>query len=682
MPLSDPKKIAFKLSVPALLGMAGLSLAPSALCAANSDALDDKALKQEIRWLKEEGYVTTATRTRESSAKSGAAVSVITAKELRHMGARTLMDALKRVPGLDVHTTNIGMPAIEVRGLVTDSSEKVLFLINGHSVNNNLVNGGATWTYDQIQIDDIERVEIVRGPGSALYGADAFLAVINVITEHGRDLDGEELLIAGGGRDTRQLNLSTGRETDGLEYALNLNLFDTNGDDSRVEEDGVGRSGELEAWNRHVDVGVNLQHANGFFMQGKYIRRKAGPYVGIANSLNDESVQNYTEYFIEAGQKRAVHDRLDLSLRAYFDHLEANSYWELQSEGVFGGFPDGVQGKPTVKNQKTGVEAQLSWLVEETHKVLAGALFEHQTQFDVKHFTNFDPNTNAPLGSFQDVSDGGNWNGSHRRDLSALYAQSIWDVDDDLRLISGLRYDRYSDFGDELNPRVSMTWQFQPDYHLMLAYGQAFRAPSFGELHNRNNPAIQGNPDLSAEEIETFELGMNARLSPRSKARVTLFRNNISDVIRPGTPYQNFGRLKVRGVEAEWQHRLRSGSSFNLNYTYQYAKNERSHTRAAGVPMHKANAGYTWRYSQYFNAYIGVHHRGAVKRSAGDARAELSDQTGVDLAANWFDVVPALDLQVALYNAADVDLRSPSAAIPDDIPEGGRHLMFEARYRL
>ncbi|MDX1451603.1 MAG: TonB-dependent receptor [Oleiphilaceae bacterium] len=640
-------------------------------------------LAQEIRWLKEENFVTTATRTRESQAKSGAAVSVITRKDLQRTGARNLSDALKRVPGLDVHTTNIGTPAIEVRGLVTESSEKVLFLINGHSVNNNLVNGGATWTYAHFPIDDISRVEIVRGPASALYGADAFLAVINIITERGDELDGEEVLVAGGGRDTRQINLSSGRETGAINYAVNLNLFETNGDDAFVAEDAAGRSGEIEAWGRRVDLGFNLQHDSGLGFQGKYVRRKGGPYVGINNQLNDESEQDFQEYFLELSHEAGMGANTALSSRLYFDHFEADSYWELVSENVLlPDYPDGVQGKPSVKNQKLGIETQFTWLLRDAHKFLAGALFEHQTQYDVKHETNFDPNTGAPLGSFQDISDSGNWNGSHRRDLSAVYAQSIWDVTKQLRFITGARYDRYSDFGDELNPRMSMTWEFIPDYHLMLAYGEAFRAPAFGELHNKNNPAIQGNPDLDAEEIESVELGISAALTSRSKARATVFRNKVKDVIRPGNPYQNYGRFKVWGVETEWQHRLQQGSIFNLNYTYQYPEDERQNTRSSGVPMHKANAGVTWRISQHYNAYAGLHHRGRIKRAAGDGRSELKDQTSLDLAFNALELLPGLDLQATLYNVSDENLRSPSAGIPDDIPEGGRHFMLEARYQL
>lgn len=123
------------------------------------------ALQNEIQWLQEESYVSTATKTLERVNKSGASVSIITEKELKQSGARNLMDALGRLPGVNVQTTNIGIPAVSVRGVKTDSSEKVLFMINGHSINNNLVNGGATWAYRNFQVDEIQRVELVRGPG-------------------------------------------------------------------------------------------------------------------------------------------------------------------------------------------------------------------------------------------------------------------------------------------------------------------------------------------------------------------------------------------------------------------------------------------------------------------------------------------------------------------------------------
>ncbi|KZY48864.1 MULTISPECIES: TonB-dependent receptor [unclassified Oleiphilus] len=165
-------------------------------------------LQEEIQWLQAETYVSTATKTLEDIKKSGASVTVITAADLKRMGARNLMDALKRVPGLGVYQTNMGGSTLEIRGLKTDFSEKVLFLINGHANNNNLVNGGALSSYNNFIVDDISRVEIVRGPGSALYGANAFVAVINIITKTAQNTQ-ETTLSAGIGSDqSRKLNAS------------------------------------------------------------------------------------------------------------------------------------------------------------------------------------------------------------------------------------------------------------------------------------------------------------------------------------------------------------------------------------------------------------------------------------------------------------------------------------------
>ena len=144
------------------------------------------------------------------------------------MGARNLMDALKRLPGFSVQETYIGIPAIEVRGSFSSDSEKVLFMIDGHSVNNNLVNGSSTWTYNNFSIEDIKQVEVVRGPGSALYGANAFVAVINIITETADDINGLEVTLGSESDTTRKLNLQYGSEFNDIKFAANFNILESN----------------------------------------------------------------------------------------------------------------------------------------------------------------------------------------------------------------------------------------------------------------------------------------------------------------------------------------------------------------------------------------------------------------------------------------------------------------------
>jgi len=666
-----------------------LALTTSAI-AEEGEALERplSALQQEILWLKEETYVTTATKTLEAIKKSGATVSVITSTDLKNMGARNLMDALKRVPGLGIDIINIGIPSIEVRGVKADFSEKVLFLINGHPTNNNLVNGGATWSYNNFIVDDIKRVEVVRGPGSALYGANAFVAVINIITKTSNDINGTELTIAAGSNDAKKINIQVGDKTNEVAYAANLNFFDTDGFRETVQADALGTSGDTNDWNQRYDFGFNLNFLN-YSLQGKYLKRNSGPYIGTANALNDESEQEYVEYFVELGYTRELSQAFHFNSKLYYDRFESDNYWEVYPEG-FAGFQDGMLGRSPITNERMGAELQFDYVYGQ-HKALLGIMYESQAQFNVGFEANFNPTTGAPLqGGYQDIMDRWPWNGSHDREINAIFLQDIWDMHEDLRLILGARYDRYSDFGDSFNPRASLNWEFIENYSLIATYGSAFRAPTFGEQHNINNPFVIGNPDVNPEKIKTFELGLSGDINKRTQFSVTGFHNRIKNLISP-TPNppgasvsNNIGELRVRGIETEFTSRLRNGSSFDINYTYQYAVNELTGQRVADVPMHKANASFNYRYSQYMSTYIGLLHRGQLKRSPGDVRSGVSDYITVDLAINWQNYIDNLAITASVYNLLDEEYvdAAPAGTVASDFPKPGRNLMVEASYKL
>ncbi|MFT5718032.1 MAG: iron complex outermembrane receptor protein [Oleiphilaceae bacterium] len=643
------------------------------------------ALEDEIQWLQEETYVSTATKTLESISKSGATVYVITAEDLKKMGARNLMDALKHVPGLGINTINIGIPTVEVRGVKTEYSEKVLFLVNGHSINNNLVNGGATWSHNNFIVDDIKQVEIVTGPGSALYGANAFVAVINIITKKMADIDGTKLTFAAGDNDAKKVNLQTGQTIGDLKFATNLNFFDTNGFREEVES----ASGHTDDWNKRYDVGFNLSYSN-YSLQGKYHKRTAGSYAGFFNALNDESKQDYTEYFFELGYDRTLSNALQLSSNLYYDYFNADNFWELLPEDALPNFPDGLLARSPIEHERIGAELQLEYTYRQ-HKVLLGIMSEHQSQFGLGFDANFNPTTFDPntstelLGGYQDISDRWPWNGSQNRDINAVFIQDIWDMKKNIRLIVGARYDHYSDFGGSFNPRTSFSWEFEKNFNFVATYGSAFRAPNFGELYNINNPSAKGDPDLSPEEIETFELGINGKLNKRTSFRITGFRNNITDLINNVSAVStNVGELEVKGIEMEMSSRLSDGSSFAINYTYQYAINKLTEQRIADVPMHKANASFNYRHSQYINSYIGLLHRGKVKREMADTRSDLSDHITVDLALNWQNYIKNLEVKASVFNVFDEELvdAAPVGTIVSDFPLPGRNLMIEVSYKL
>ena len=628
------------------------------------------ALRDEIQWLQAEQYVTAATKTRERVDKSGSTVTVITRQQLQQMGARTLMDALKHVPGLGVNQINVGVTSLEVRGVKTDFSEKVLFLINGHPVNNNLVNGGALLSRHDMPVKDIQAVEVVRGPGSALYGANAFVAVINVVTQTADDLSGSQVSVAGGSFDTGEVNVAHGDSSQDWNYAVNLNAYQTDGWKSEMERDSLGNSGKTDYWQQRYEIGFQGGY-QGFGFQGRYLEREAGDYLGAFSVLNDGSQQNYQEYFIEASYKSDFSSQSYLISKVYYDHFEFDNTWEFTPSFFL---------RSPIKHDRTGADVQWNTLMSGNNKVLLGAAFEHQTQYDVELWSNFGS------GALVDVSDAMNWNGQHRRDIVAAYAQDIWDPTESVRVIAGARYDRYSDFGGTFNPRTSVSWQMNERYLWVASYGSAFRAPTFGELYNTNNNSVVGNPDLEPEEIDTFELSLRAALGPTSYLKLTGFYNSIEDAIIPtagagAVNYsENSGELKVSGLEMEYMIRFVTGSSLNLNYTYQDPENEALDVRAAEVPLHRANVMLNHRFSRSWKEYLGLLYESSLERETGDARSAVPEQTSVDLALTWLSSEHNTTLTMSVYNLFDEDTVNPSRDVNNnemsDFPAPGRSLML------
>jgi iron complex outermembrane receptor protein len=188
----------------------------------------------------EEEELVIATRRATPVRKAPAIATVLTAKEIRNMGARNLIDVLKMVPGFGVSITEYGVQMFEVRGIRTPISEKVLLMIDGHSLNKSFT-GSALYTLAQdMSVENIKKIEVIRGPGSALYGANAFVAVINVITREPDEINGIEVKGGYGSFDTSHGNTTAGKVFEnGLALSGSLDYVKTDGDKTRIERDAL-----------------------------------------------------------------------------------------------------------------------------------------------------------------------------------------------------------------------------------------------------------------------------------------------------------------------------------------------------------------------------------------------------------------------------------------------------------
>jgi iron complex outermembrane receptor protein len=199
---------------------------------------------------------------------------------------------------------------------------------------------------------------------------------------------------------------------------------------------------------------------------------------------------------------------------------------------------------------------------------VAGITYEEMKQYDVRSQRNFldlpfpCAYCGIPLPRVVDLSDIQNYNRPAKRNFKAFFIENIWDITDDIRLTTGVRYDDYSDFGDEVSPRAGLTWEFTDGYDLKLLYGHAFRAPNFSELYYGSGV---GNPDLDPEEVDTYQVSLGAQLASTLNSRVTWFQNRIKDSIFPditigSTQFANQGTIRTEGLEAEMKYDLGRGS--------------------------------------------------------------------------------------------------------------------------
>lgn len=640
-------------------------------------AYDNQALKDELRYLQAEAYTITASKVMENVEKSVATVSVIDDQQIRNMGARNLLDVLRVVPGLGITQSEIGIREIEVRGVRTAStSTKVLLMLNGHPLDHNTQNAGSLYIYDDLPIDDIKRIEVVRGTGSALYGANAFLSVINIITKNASDINGTEITVRGGSFDTQKYNIAFGKDVDGLKVGGNFHYADTNGFDALIKQDSLSLAGQPSKTPGHTDfhekrydLSWNGEYKD-FMFDGRYINKKTGTFVGFG-SFGPNSALEWTDYFFRLGYNHKFSDSLALNSKIHYTSFAFHNIWQVQPSTYF---------NAEIEDTKLGNDTQLTYQVNDKNTLIAGFFLEEQRQFDPVAQAGPSPK------QLQAVAP---WGMATNRFIWSMYTQDIWDILDNLRLVAGARYDEYSDFGGTTNPRIGLNWEIVNGYSMRFSYGTAFRAPAFGETTLINNAALLGNPNLKPEKIETLELGFSAHFSKSLQSQLTLYHSIFNDIISQ-TPvsasavrYTNAGTAIAQGIEFETKYSFAKNTYLAFNYVFQDAQDQ-DNRRLANTPKHRANIMANLELSEHVNLYADTLLKGSINRELGDMRNNVDGYGLINTALVLKDVgVKGLETSFSVYNLLDKDYFSPgSIGVPNDLPQAGRAFFGSVKVRF
>ncbi len=661
----------------------------------------DARLDEEFKWIRAEAEVliTTATKTEKSLRKAPAIATVITAAEIRNMGARDLTDVLKTVPGFGVAVSSEGYNQFEVRGISTTLSEKILVMVDGHRVNTPYMGSGLVLLFDNLSLEKVRQVEIIRGPGSALYGANAFVGVVNVITKDADDADGMNVTVAGGNFNTKRVSASGGKSFKDKDFKIfgSVDYFDTDGDDATIKADRIAGApfsmtpGNADPYLEKKEAFLKVSYGDLMF-KGHYLQQDKGVYIGIANALTYDNVYDPEIFWSELSYSKSFTDKFSASLRTYLDYFRHHGKVVIFPKG-FPGYPDmAPTGEAGLKDRTLGTELQLSWDMFRGNHVIAGFDFEHIKQYDVDYVANYNPFTFAPFGSFQDVSSWGNFNRDVTRKVWAVYFQDEWAITENLNLTAGVRHDNYNDFGGTTNPRAGIVWNFLKNADLKLLYGQAFRAPTFSDLYNAGNPDVLGNPNCKPEKIKSYEAALGYRFRDSYTINANYFRNEIDDLIIKDTStspalYTNRGGAKVDGVETVLRGQYSPANYWQLAYSWQNPKDADTDEDLPNVPSQRASFSVNYEVCKYLNAHADILWTGKRPRISGDDRGDMPSYTTVDLTLIAKNFCKGFEVRGMVHNLFDTEYEDPDLSgaqklIPYDYPREGISALLEFSYRF
>jgi outer membrane receptor for ferrienterochelin and colicins len=665
----------------------------------NSFAQDEETeLEEMFAIFTEEEIVISALKKPRTVSKSPAIMSVITAKQIKYMGFRTLTDILKTVPGFDISMNNDGTKEIGVRGVL--SSPKVKILIDGHSVNDPY-SGEATFNFNDLVVENIKRIEIIRGPGSALYGQNAFLAVVNVITKDTEDIDGFQLTTSGGSFDTQNYNMLFGKEYGDLKILGFLDYLDTQGFSKKIEQDVIFTSpaskspGRSQNRKEKTDLNLKLSYKNLEF-KSKYMKKRREAYIGLDDALTEETMISTTYMFSELIYKSSLSEKLKMITKMYYDQYNDESFIESRPDGfqlsatpAFT-YPDGIKGLARFKQKTIGFENQFNYNIFKGNELTLGFQYEWIHQHDIKHASNINPLTLVSLPSVTDFSKDLPFTRRRiTRHIWAFYLQDEWNITKDIDLTVGVRHDNFTRFGGTTNPRLGLIWRFMENAHLKLLGATAFRAPNFEEMFLINNNVRIGDSNLDPEKINTFEVSLGYNFHRYLRGNINYFYNRIRDRIvvleKSGADqFANSSGARIKGLEAELKADFGNDNFLFANYTFQDAEETRSRTRLPFVPIHKANFGVNAAFWKYANANLNTFVSGPRTREDADTRRDLPSYTLSNFTLIGKNFIDHLEIRGSVFNLFDKSYDDPALinAVPTDHPQQGRSFMIELRFQF
>jgi outer membrane receptor for ferrienterochelin and colicins len=664
-----------------LVGLCALMLSLISLSgfahAQTPDDLTKKSLEDLMNI--EVASVYSASKHSQKVTEAPASVSIVTADQIARYGYRTLAEVLTSVRGFysssDRNYTYVGVRGFARPG---DYNTRILLMVDGHRINDNVYDQAFLGREFPVEIDLIERVEIVRGASSSLYGTSAFFAVINVITKRGRDINGVEVSGEAASFGTYKGRVSFGKKfNDKLELLASGSFYDSKG-----QRELYFKEFDSPATNNGIAINADDENLGNFFanvayrdltVRATYGRREKGIPTGSYGTLfNDPRTQTTDRRgYIEAQYEHTFDSGFGLVARGSYDsyRYDGTYIYDYSDNEI----PFIAENQDYSRGSWWSGELQLSKSVR-NHKLTLGTEFRDNLRQDQGNY-DLEPRT-----VYLD---------DQRKSRNvALFAQDEFSIRENLVLSGGLRFDHHSTFGGTAKPRVALIYHPAPKTTFKVLYGEAFRAPNAYELYFSSSETFKKNPDLQPETIRTSEvifekyIGDHFRIS--ASGYIYRLKGLITQVTSPdgSIVFENEDRIASKGFEFELESKLPRGLEGYAAYTIQKTHDQATGLALTNSPRHLVKANFSAPFANR-KVFAGFQFQYAGARTTlNGTKVDSSYVTNFTLLSR--KIAKHLDLSFGAYNLFNQKFSDPGAEehLQNSIEQDGRNFRLKFTYHF
>ena len=549
-----------------------------------------------------EDMVITASRVPTQKVDTPADISVITKEEIADQNYASASDALRAIPGVNVLGSGAKGSSMGQDKILLNGDERVLVLVDGRRMNlGSSGNSSADWLPP---VNAIERIEVLKGGGSALYGTDAVGGVINVIMKKGSDIGNHVTVKAAGGSwNAEQYAISaSGSNDSGLGLIVSATkerrgeykFKNANGKSQMLKNSGYDDTGVIVKLDQKVGednrIGVNFEHINA----------EGGSPFGYSKWGTTDS-----------------HKRISNNVALRYDWNESSDekgYVQVYKNYQHAHFRSPVASRQSNFTDSTiGLEAQQNFKFSDTDELTVGLEY-YKTTVD---------NTSLYTGE-RDINN------------KAIFAENRWEFAPSWQLNTGLRYDHHSKYGSEVTPKVALNKKFDENSNVYLSWGRVFNAPTTDELFWHQVDSSEwgtfytyGDPNLKPEKGYVWTFGGNTKLNEKTSLSANVFYSKITDAIAwDYTSVQNYtlavnvNKEKRRGLELSLNHNFDDNLSAYASYTYVQVKQDKGYGFAKDLTtkpnIYRAGLKYKnadWLFTLNANAVTGQSEKQFVDSS-------------------------------------------------------------------